>query len=401
MFAGLVLIGYGGVEAWVGNLNYDNPLKKRFCSADLCPEEFYDNRTFTMLQQAAGGASSQLLPQFQRALLEDSGSAYAWANLADVERDAQQLPAAKYCFQRALAAGPSNPAILFRVANFSFEVGDNAEIMRDLSTVLRNPDLASYYPAAFLTYSRLDLPIEELLEKGVPAMSSAAEPLLTFWMDDKRIAEAKATWNWMVRHSLTTEKSTGDYTAFLVANHDIAAAAEEWRRANPKTASYYQAVNWVFNGSFEAEPKPGPFDWHIESTPDVEATRVQDVSRDGQSSVMLVFGGRTNVDYHGVYQNAVLTPGQWQLRAYLKLEGITTDQGIALRVFDPNDPTRLDVRTDDKTGTLGWALVERVFTAGTETKLVRLEVMRASSRKIDSKIAGHAWVDSVDLSPIR
>jgi len=400
MFVGLVLVGYGAVEAWVGNMNYDNPLKQRFCSANLCPEEFYDNRTFTMLQQAAGGASPQMLPQFQRALLEDSGSAYAWANLADVERDARRFPAAKYCFQRALAAGPSNPAILFRVANFAFQTGDKAETMRDLSVVLRNPDLSSYYPAAFLTYSRLDTTMEELLEKGVPTLSTAAEPFLQFWMDDKRLPEAKATWTWMIQHSLTTEKSTGDYTTFLAANHDIAGATDEWLRANPKTASYYRAINWVFNGSFEAEPKPGPFDWHIESTPDVEATRVQDVSRDGQFSVSLLFGGKTNVDYHGVYQDCVLTPGQWQLKAFLKLDGITTDQGISIRVFDVEQPSRLDVRTDARTGTLGWTQIDRAFAVGPETKLVRVEIMRGSSRKIDSKIAGHAWVDTVDLSPI-
>ena len=207
MFVGLVLLGYGSLEAWIGNLSYDSPAKRRYCRAGLCPEEFWDNRTFTMLQQSAGGGAVQLLPEFQRALLSNSGSAYAWANLAEAERDARHIPQAKYCFQRALAAGPSNPAMLFRAANFAFQIGDKAEIMRDLSVVLRNPELPSYYQAAFLTYSRLDVPIQELLGKGVPAIATAAEPFLQFWMEDKKRPEAKATWNWMVKHSLTTEKS--------------------------------------------------------------------------------------------------------------------------------------------------------------------------------------------------
>ncbi len=162
----------------------------------------------------------------------------------------------------------------------------------------------------------------------------------------------------------------------------------------------YQTTNWVFNGGFETEPKPGPFDWHIESTPDVEATRVQDTSRDGQFSVRLAFNGQSNVDYHGVYQDTVLSPGQWHLRAFLKLDGITTDQGVSLRIYDVDNPARLDVRTDAKTGTFPWSEVSLGFAAGPETKLVRVEVMRALSRKIDSKIAGHAWIDSVQLSPI-
>ena len=401
MLVGVALLGYGSMEAWLGNLSYDSPTKRHVCAAWLCPEEFYETRTFTLLQQSAAGGAVKLLPEFQRALVQDSGSAYAWANLAEVERDAGHLKQAKYCFSRALAAGPSNPAMLFRAANFAFETGNKAEILRDLSTILRNPDLASYYPAAFLTYSRLDMPIQELLDKGVPVASTAAEPFLQFWMEDKKIPEAQATWSWMVQHSLASEKSIGDYTSFLVANHQVAAASQEWRRANPKTNSYYQTINWVFNGSFEAEPKPGPFDWHIESTPDVEATRVQDVSRDGQYAIKLVFAGQENVDYHGVYEETELTPGQWQLRAFVKTEGITTDQGISLRVYDAEQPSRFDVRTDSKTGSMTWTEVDRAFAIGPETKLVRLEIMRAPSRKIDNKVAGRAWVDSIEITPIR
>jgi hypothetical protein len=382
-------------------MSYDNPTKQRYCAAWLCPEEFWDTRTFTLLQQSATGNSAQMLPEFKRALLDDPGSAYAWANLAEVERDAQHLNEAKYCFQRALVAGPSNPAILFRAANFAFQTGDNAETLRDLSVVLKNPELSSYYQPAFLTYSRLGAPIQELLDKGVPPIATAAEPFLQYWMGDKKLPEAEATWNWMVQHSLTNEKSEGDYVSFLLASNQVTEASEEWRRANPKTAAYYQVLNWVFNGSFEMEPKPGPFDWHIETTPDVEATRVQDVSRDGQWSVKLTFGGLTNVDYHGVYQDTVVQPGQWHVSGFLKLDGITTDQGISIRVYDPAHPNVLDARTDAKTGTLPWTQVDHAFAIGPETKLVRIEIMRGTSRKIDSKIAGKAWIDSVDLSPIQ
>ena len=272
--------------------------------------------------------------------------------------------------------------------------------MRVLYTILRNPDLTDYYPAAFLTYSHLDLPIETVLEKGLPPVSTAAEPFFHFWMNANKAPETKATWNWMVKHSLTTERTTGDYVSFLLRNKEIDAAAREWRRANP-TATSYQVLNWIFNGGFEMDPKPGPFDWHIETVPDVEATRVQDVSHDGQWSVKLSFGGQENVDYHGVYEDVVVTPGKWRLRAFLKLEGITTDQGISVRVYDPAQPARLDTRTEPRTGTTTWTEVEQAFSVAPETKLIRVEIMRGTSRKIDSKIAGRVWVDSLDLSPVR
>lgn len=398
---GLVLVVYGSIQIWLSNVSYDNPLKRRFCAAWLCPEEFWDNRTFTMLQQSTAGGAAILLPDFQRALVNDPASAYAWANLAEVERDAGNLDKAKYCFQHAIAAGPFNPAILFRAANFAFLTGDREATMHDLSIILRNPELLQYFEPAFLTYSRLDVPITELLDKGIPPVTQTAEQFLAFWMQGNQVPEAKATWDWMTKHSLTTEKSGGTYITFLVRNNDIDAAAREWRRANPKSSSNYQILNWVFNNGFEMEPKLGPFDWHIETTPDVEATRVQDVSRDGQWSVKLSFDGKENVDYHGVYEQTVISPGQWRLQGFLKLDGITTDQGISVRVFDPQNSARLDVHTDPLTGTTGWTEVERAFAVGPATKLVQIEIMRAPSRKFDNKISGRVWVDSLDLSPIR
>ena len=229
------MLGYGAIEAWVGNMNYDNPTKRRVCGANLCPEEFWDNRTFTLLQQSAAGSSAQLLPEFQRALRSDSASSYAWANLAEAERDAGHPTQAKYCFQKGFGSWTRKSRHPVSSSELCLlQLGDKAETMRDLSVVLRNPELPNYYQSVFLTYSRLGTPMGELLNEGVPALSTAAEPFLQFWMEDKKIPQAQATWNWMLRHSLTNEKSIGDYTSFLVANHEIAAAAEEWRRGNPK-----------------------------------------------------------------------------------------------------------------------------------------------------------------------
>jgi hypothetical protein len=159
-------------------------------------------------------------------------------------------------------------------------------------------------------------------------------------------------------------------------------------------------LNWIFNPGFEMEPKPGPFDWHIETSPHVEATRVEDVSREGQSSVKLAFDGKSNSEYHGVYQDAAIQPGRWRARAFFKLDDITTDQGIALRVYDLNDPGKLDARTESSTGTSGWIEVGEEFEVGPKTKVVRVEIMRASSLKLDNEIAGRAWVDSLYLTPI-
>jgi len=99
-------------------------------------------------------------------------------------------------------------------------------------------------------------------------------------------------------------------------------------------------------------------------------------------------------------QEAVLTSGQWHLQAFIRTDGLTTDQGISLRIYDPLQPQRLDIRTDALTGTHEWMKVERVLVVEAQTALVQVEVMRQASLKIDNKISGKAWIDAVELRPI-
>jgi hypothetical protein len=389
-----MLVSYGGIQAWLGNLRYDNTVKRRYCAAWQCPQEFGDDRTAKMLKEGE-------LPELLRGLLVDPASAYAWANVAEAERDAGQTGLAKYGFERAVEAGPGDPAILFRAAQFGILTNNPEAVLRDLGSILRNPELTAYYQAAFQMYGRLGLPIEELLDQGIPAAKAAATPFLQFWMDGHRQPEAAATWHWMVQHSLTDESSCGRYVSFLEQHNEIAEAAKEWRRAYATQAATYQVLNWLFNAGFEMEPKPGPFDWHIETMPDVAATRVQDVSRDGQWSVKIVFDGKGNPEYHGVYQDAAIFRGRWSVRAFFKMDAMASDQGIALRVYDPRDPRRLDVRAEAKAGTNEWAQIERDFVVDAQTKLARIEIMHSRSSQTDNIIVGRVWVDSLYLNPIR
>jgi hypothetical protein len=86
-------------------------------------------------------------------------------------------------------------------------------------------------------------------------------------------------------------------------------------------------------------------------------------------------------------------------QAYIRTDGLTTDQGVSVRIYDALQPQRLDTRTDPVTGTHEWTQVDRVFVTAAETTLVQVEIMRQALLRIDNKIAGTAWIDAVDLRP--
>ena len=93
----------------------------------------------------------------------------------------------------------------------------------------------------------------------------------------------------------------------------------------------------------------------------------------------------------------MLREGTYRFRAYAKTEGLSTDRGLAVRVVDVEAPGRLDVRTEELTGTSEWKLLEKKFTAGRGTKLVEIQLSREPSLKFDDKIQGTLWLDGATL----
>ncbi len=400
-FLGLILACYATTEFWLNSLNFNSSTKQEACAIGLCPEEFSPERIFELQQLTNGEDATSAIADLKRAVRFDPASAYAWADLGEAEKNTRDISAAHYCFNRALALGPANPAILFRTANFDFQSGDETGTLKNLSAILKNPDLISYYESAFLTYSRMGLPIEQVLEQGIPPNSAAAAAFLRFWVNSSKLPEAKAVWKWLLKHAPPDDQLAGEYISFLIRTKSEREAADTWKELTVRDMPGYRESNFVYNGGFEQAPKLSPLDWTLNSVTDVLVSRVQSVAHDGNWSLRLVFEGSENVEFHQAVQDVVLSRGHWQLKAYLKTEQITTDEGVALHLFDAEQPSRLDVHIDSLTGSNPWTHVVRDFQVGPDTKILRLELMRQASMKFDNKISGSAWLDSVEISPIR
>ena len=392
---GMGLVVYGATGAWSAIHGVED---SQFCQLWLCPEEFSSSRVYKLHQEGASGQSALALKEFERALILDPASAYRWADVAESMQQVQRTDNAKYCFQRAVEAAPNNPAILFCAANFYFQIAEYPRMMGYLSAILRNPDLVGYYTPAFLTYARSGIPTAEILNKGIPPAAMAAQAFLRFSLEGGQVDDAEITWKWMADRSLLDEKTAIEYVNFLIKKKQEQRAADAWGEFNRNQMPNYLRTNWIFDGGFEAEPSASPLDWHISSTGDVQSKRVSDTAHDGRWSFEIVFNGTSNVDYH-LYQETVLKPGKWRLQGFIRTEGLTTDEGLFLRIYDYLRPSRLYISSSALTGTHDWTRVDREFEIGPETKLVLIEVTRKPSMKFDNKIAGNAWVDSLELSP--
>lgn len=360
----------------------------------MCPQEFSNQKARFLLQ----GSPQEALREFSRAVMLDSASAYNWANLADAEMNSGNANMTRYCFQQAVKAGPSDPVILFRAANFEFQTGDSQDTVSHLRMILQDTELTNYYEPAFLTFSRLGLPIQQILDTGIPNRT-AAYAFLRFLMEGNQLGDSQAAWNWVERNFGADDKLAGEYVAFLIRENAPQQAALVWQKFTARDFPDYRKTNWVFDGGFKQDPRPSPLDWSLETTPSVQVSRVANAGHDGGWALELRFSGDLNVDSRQIQQTIVMGPGRWSLRAWVKTEGITTDSGVMLCLFDPGDRQRLDVRSDNMIGTNNWTFVEKNFEIGTSERAVTLEFVRVPSKKFDNKITGKGWLDSVEISP--
>ena len=387
----LLLFAYAAVSVRLGLGRPGIDDSAKFCAMWLCPEEFSGARVARLLQESAKQPSDPAIQDLKRALEADSASAYAWADLGDALANANDSGKAKYCFERAAVAGPKDPLILFRTANFFFRTGDNSRTMTTFAAILRNPDFTDYYTPTFLTFRRMGLPIQTLLQNAIPPKRVPAQAFLRFLTNGNRLEDAEEVWTWTLKRGLVDEQLTADYLAFLIRQKQETQAAETWGEINAGVFPGYRKTNWLFNGNFEKQPKPGAFDWRFETNTSVQIEADNGVLK-------LVFAGKENVDFHGVSQAAVLSPGQWMVNGFIQTQDITTDQGVSLRVSGDG----LDARTGTMTGTQSWTEVKQTFEIRPNmSTLVRVEVERPASRHFDNKISGTAWVRKIELAPVR
>jgi hypothetical protein len=381
-----------------------------FCRFQVCdtPRLIETARSRRLLLSPEAAALG--LRESVEALRRDPAAAARWCDAGEALLLSGRPDRAASAFRRAVDLAPNSPPILMQAANFFWRTDQPAAALPLDSRILRL--IREYDPVVFLAYSRSGLTFDDLLREGIPVDAAAARSFFEYTLglaspddgtpvaslDAAAAAAPAAVWRFLRLHHYETPPLAARYLHFLLAHRLYPAAAAFWSDwAGQRSVS---STNLLFNAGFES-PFSGPrFDWTTSHAPHVSEARDSD-ARSGSWSLRLDFDGTENILYHGVSQTVIVTPGRFHFRAWLKLRDLTTDHGLAFRIFDPESPSLLDVRTPMLTGTLDWTLVELAFTVRPGTHLIQVELFREPSWKFDNKFAGTAWVDAVELTGVR
>lgn len=139
------------------------------------------------------------------------------------------------------------------------------------------------------------------------------------------------------------------------------------------------------------------FDWVAEPRPGVKAVWDPQVVHSGRHSLRLDLAAADNLDFHHVFQRVWLDPGRYRLSGWVRTDGLTTDQGVGLRLTGADNAAGPDASTPTITGSREWTQLSAEFTLRAPARLARVEIVRHPSDKFDNRPHGTAWIDDVAI----
>lgn len=389
-------VGAGLLAAAALLLNQFHP--RLACRLCLCPESTVLTEARRLSLTGSDGDLSLAAEMYRNLVSCNPASPYRWCDLAEAELAAGNAAEARRCFAQAEKLGPGIPQTLLRVASFHFRLGETEAALRAMSRILAVTP--AYDGLLFSYYDRMDADLSTILRFGIPLQPRPAQSYFRHLLRNGAFEQAGPLWNWLGGHGFQDDTLAGAYADTLIAARRAEQAAAVWAAYLGPRAGETPRRNLLYNGGFETEPLPSPFDWQITQVGSVQAARDSEVSHSGRWSLRLRFVGGVNLSYRHVSQLAFVTPARLRFRGFVKTEDLTTDQGIAFRLCDHESPSRLDVRTPQALGTSGWQPLETEFTVPAGTRLLRIEITRNPSQKFDNEIQGTVWIDDINLEAI-
>jgi len=338
---------------------------------------------------------------FRRATHLDSYDPQTWLDLAAALQFQGRVDEAEACRRRVDLLAPKIPAYQWPLANFYLLQGNTEEALRHFRLVLAGT--SQYDANVFRMAWKSTDDAGKILQEVIPERVTTEFSYLNYLLSQHHLDEAQPVWNRILdSNEEFSAKDASPYIDTLIAGHKPDEAYQVWTDLEKKgLIRSSSGTNIIFDGDFEDEFLNFGFAWRINPLEGVYAGIDGSTFHSPSHALTVQFSGKDNLEYAHVYQYVKVSPGHaYHLQALMRTEGITTDSGPRLEVYDAYNPPALDKLTEDLTGTTeAWTTVLLDFVTGPKTELLVVRLKRVPSKKLDNLIAGRVWLDDVQLTP--
>jgi len=321
-----------------------------------------------------------------------------WLDLARAYQSLGRLADVERALRRASEAYPASAPVAWTRANFYLHTGRLAESFAEFRRALiANPALAQL--AFRLLWGATD-DTEKILDEALPKTLSVELSALNYLLATGRLEDAGVVWGRVrSRPGRLPVRSLARFMDVLIREKRVSLALAVWTNVLEREGIRETAL--VADGGFERDSLEAGFDWRLERLGGVEWNYDSTAAHSGRRSLRLAFDGSQNFNFQHVWQYVPVEPNtRYRFRGFLRTESISTDSGLRFRIYDPYHPGTLDVMTSNLIGTQDWTGQELEFATGHTAQVVVIALRRLPSRKLDNKLRGTAWVDTVTLEAV-
>jgi tetratricopeptide (TPR) repeat protein len=346
--------------------------------------------------------SQRAINAYLTSLSLDPRSANTWLDLAGAYEMEGDLPAARNAFLHAKRVYPMSAEVSWRYGNFLLRQNELpaafAEIHHAISV---DPKRAA---EAFSRCWRVAPDIQRILNEVLPANGAVYLEAIRELDADAEMGPALAVWSRFVSiHPRLRLYEVIPFTDMLLFAHRPADAQRVWQEAATLSGTVPSdpAGSVIWDGGFETGITGGGFAWSLGSgSSGVQVAIDSKQKHSGRQSLELGFDGKHNVNFADICHLAIVQPrSSYRFSAWVRTQGLTTDQGIRFRLDWLEDGHSHFIETSDVHGTQPWTQLEQPWTATMGVQQVRVCVARDPSDVYGSRIHGTAWVDDVELVP--
>jgi len=360
---------------------YDGDLKaeEAFCRFLVCDPARIGNHA----------KKSPNIQDFTALVKRDPHFPFEWTDLGGAYAAKGKKAEAEVCFRNAVAMSPRWPPVMIRAVDFYFQTGNwKAALPLTMDVLDQVPDYDTHIFERYLK----SVPLHDALDSGLPRGNPRpARSWLAYLVAYGTWPDIQRTWNWATNHGLINVATANSFVTWLLMKHP-ADAPNIWKEyLGPWSEDGYLKTNYVFNGGFEKGYTGCLMDWTFQPTEGVEIKIEENQPAEGKLCMRVRFDGEHNVGPTGLRQDVVLGPGKYHLKARIRTEGLTTDQGIQLRLSP-------EWGSEEFLGTRPWTAVDTPFTV-TQLKVYHLELVRTPSFRFGNRIQGTLWLDDVRIEP--
>ena len=340
------------------------------------------------------------ISDYRRAVQLNPRSPYYKLDLASALEMAGDIGEADQFFRAAQADDPISAEVSWRYGNFLLRHERLPEAYAEIRRAGKvDPKII---PQAVSRAWRSDPDVQVLLGQVLPDTAEADWDAIDYLTDAREATAALTVWNHLIARKQAIEmKKTFPFIQMLIAQERYEDAGSVWREATDLAGISSGASNGgslVFDGGFEKDITGGGFGWRQVDSPESDFEFDTSVKHSGARSARITFDGTQNSFYQNLFQELLVTPGtRYRFQGYIRTDQISTESGMRFEIFDPKDKKSLDVLTPNETGTQPWTLEETDFTTGPSTHLIRIQLTRMPSQRLDNRLSGTVWVDDVNV----